>query len=68
MNSKPTLFIAGVGLPLAYYFGRDIIYDLTAEYLGDNRRIRKRQRELQEEKNRILEEMNKNKEKEEENS
>ena len=57
MNSKPLLFTVGVGLPLVYYFGRDIIYDATANYLGDNRRIRKRQVELKEEKERRLNEI-----------
>lgn len=56
MNSKITLFIVGVGLPFGYFLGRDIIYDATAKYLGDNRRLRKRQIELQKEKERILNE------------
>lgn len=55
MNSKPLLFTVGVGLPLVYYFGRDIIYDATANYLGDNRRIRKRQVELKRRKREKIE-------------
>lgn len=57
---KISLSIVTVGLPLVYYFGRDIIYDATAEYLGDNRRIRRRQMELQKEKERILREAREN--------
>lgn len=54
---KISLSFFTIGLPLAYYFGRDIIYDITAEYLGDNRRIRRRQIELKKEKENILKEV-----------
>jgi hypothetical protein len=44
MQNKASLFILGVGLPLAYYFYRDVAYDVTADLIGDKgRKVRKMQ-------------------------
>jgi hypothetical protein len=50
MQNKASLFILGVGLPLAYYFYRDVAYDLTADIIGDKSRKQRKLAEMEAEK------------------
>ena len=54
MQNKASLFILGVGLPLAYYFYRDVAYDLTADIIGDKSRKQRKLAEMEAEKQKIL--------------
>jgi len=42
MQNKASLFVLGVGMPLAYYFYRDVAYDITADLIGDDSRKKRR--------------------------
>lgn len=54
MQNKASLFILGVGMPLAYYFYRDVAYDLTADVLGDESRKKRKMQQLSQERTQLL--------------
>ena len=54
MQNKASLFILGVGLPLAYYFYRDVAYDVTANVIGDDSRKLRKMEQFKQEKEMIL--------------
>ena len=58
MQNKASLFVLGVGLPLAYYFYRDVAYDLTADLIGDESRKKRKMQQLTSEKNQLLQQQN----------
>lgn len=47
MQNKASVFILGVGIPLIYYFYRDVVYDVTADLIGDKSRRQRKLRELE---------------------